>query len=107
MGQGDEYLAQAQDHFDAGVLSEGVSTAYGAYRAVLRLDPANRAAAEKILEIVKLYESQARALQGEGQFKRAATLVGYALKIAPDRQLLRQLKSDLEPLATEDSAARQ
>jgi serine/threonine protein kinase len=107
MGQGDDYLTQAQHHFDPAILSEGVSTAYGAYRTVLRLDPANRAAAEKILEIVKLYESQARALQAEGQFKRAATLVGYALKIAPDRQLLRQLKSDLEPLASKESDAGQ
>jgi serine/threonine protein kinase len=106
MGQGDDYLEQAREHFDPGVLSEGVSTAYGAYRSVLRLDPANRAAAGKILDVVKMYESQAQALRDEGQFKRAATLVGFALKIAPDRQSLRQMQTALEPLvATSTDAA--
>jgi hypothetical protein len=103
IGQGNDYLAQARQHFDAAILSEGVSTAYGAYRAVLRLDPANRQAAEKILEIVKLYEAQADSLRDEGQFKRAATLIGYALKIAPDRQSLRQLKTQLDQIASTSS----
>jgi serine/threonine protein kinase len=99
MGQGDDYFAQAQKHFDPGVLSEGVSTAYGAYRAVLRLDPANRVAAQKILGIVQMYESQAESLRDQGQYKRAATLVDYALKIDPDRQSLRQMKTQLDQLA--------
>jgi serine/threonine protein kinase len=103
MAQGDDYLAQAQKHFDAAVLSEGVSTAYGAFRAVLRLDPANRPAAEKILEIVKLYESEAENLRTAGQFKRAATLTGYALKIDPDRPSLRQMKSELDLMASAGS----
>jgi serine/threonine protein kinase len=105
MGQGDDYLAQAREHFDPAVLSEGVSTAYGAYRAVLRLDPANRPAAEKILEIVKLYESQAEALRDDNQFKRAATLIGFALKIDPNRDSLKVLQSEIEPKASSEAAS--
>jgi serine/threonine protein kinase len=97
--QGDDYLAQAHRQFDPARLSEGVSTAYGAYQIVLRRDPANRHAAEGILGIVKLYESQARELQEQQQYKRAATLVGYALKLAPERRTLKRLQAELEPLA--------
>lgn len=101
MGQGDDYLTQAQKKFDPGILSEGVSTAYGAYRAVLRLDPANRAGAEKILAIVQLYEAQAESLREQGQYKRAATLVDYGLKIDPNRPSLRQMKTELDKLASQ------
>ena len=100
MQQGDDYLADARKHFDPAILSEGVSTAYGAYRLVLRHDPANRPAAEKILEIVKLYEAQAKALRDDNQFKRAATLVGYALKIDPNSSSLKALQSEIEPQAS-------
>jgi serine/threonine protein kinase len=99
--QGDDYLQQARQHFDTGILSEGgASTAFGAYRALLKLDPANRQAAEKILEIVKMYEAEAKSLRDQGQFKRAATLITYALKIAPDRPSLRQMKTELDQLAS-------
>jgi hypothetical protein len=104
MDQGNEYLNQARGRFDAALLSEGVSTAYGAFRAVLRLDPANRPAAEKILEIVNLYEAQARELRDQTQFKRAATLIGYALKIDPSSSRLKQLDSEVEPKAAAETA---
>lgn len=100
MEQGDDYVAEARKNFDPAKLSEGVSTAYDAYRLVLRHDPANRPAAEKILEIVKLYEEQARALAADNQFKRAATLVGYALKIDPNSDRLKALQAEIEPKAS-------
>ena len=103
MDQGDDYLAQAHEHFDPALLSEGVSTAYGAYRGVLRLDPANRPAAEKILDIVKLYESQAEALRDDNQFKRAATLIGFALKIDPNSDKLKVLQTEIEPKASDEA----
>jgi serine/threonine protein kinase len=105
LDQGNDYLATARTHFDPAILSEGVSTAYGAYRAVLRLDPANRPAAEHILEIVKLYESRAQALRDENQFKRASTLIGYALKIDPNRTSLKELQDEIAPKVMTETAS--
>jgi hypothetical protein len=105
--QGDDYLTQGREHFDPAVLSEGVSTAYGAYRAVLKLDPANRMAAEHIAEIVNLYTGQAIALRDESQFKRAAALAAIALKIDPNRASLQQLHHELEQRAAAEPVSEQ
>ena len=93
--QGDDYLKQAQRNFDPGVLSEGVSTAYGAYMSALKLDAANRRAAEGVLAVVRTYRQEAGRLVGEQQFKRALELVAIGLKIDPADRELRALKEEL------------
>jgi predicted Ser/Thr protein kinase len=103
MEQGESYLEQARADFNPAFLSEGVSTAYGAFQAVLKQDPANRAAAEKILQIVKLYEDQATKLEEQGQYKRALNLIGYALKIDPASATLKGRDIELRPKAAGES----
>jgi serine/threonine protein kinase len=103
MEQGDGYLAQAREDFNPAFLSEGVSTAYGAFQAVLKQDPANHPAAEKILQIVKMYEEQAAKLEQQGQFKRALNMIGYALKIDPASPTLKNLQSELKPKAASET----
>jgi serine/threonine protein kinase len=93
--QGDDYLHQARGKFDPALLSEGVSTAYGAYLSVLRLDAANRRAAEGALEVLRLYQSKAIELAREQQYKRALELVGIALRIDPANRQLKVMKDDL------------
>jgi serine/threonine protein kinase len=104
MDQGNDYLEQARKDFDPAILSEGsVSTAYAAFQLVLKQDPANRTAAEKILEIVKLYEKQAGKLEQQGQYKRALNLIGYALKIDPASPRLNGRRSELRAKATSET----
>jgi serine/threonine protein kinase len=105
MEQGDEYLSKAREAFNPAYLSEGVSTAYGAFQAVLKQDPANHLAAEKILQIVKMYEEQAGKLEEQGQFKRALNLVGYALKIDPASRTLKTMQNELRPKAASETDA--
>ena len=94
--QGRDYLQLAGAKFDPLVLSEGVSSAYGAFVNALRLDPTNEAAAEGIVEIVRRYETEARAALEAGDADRAITLAGYALKIQPTRESLIELRKDAE-----------
>jgi serine/threonine protein kinase len=101
--QGDGYMAQSRADFNPAFLSEGVSTAYGAFQAVLKQDPANHGAAEKILQIVKMYEDQATKLEEQGQFKRALNLIGYALKIDPASPILKRRQSELRPKAASET----
>jgi serine/threonine protein kinase len=95
LDQGDDYLKQGTDRFDPAVLSEGVSTAYGAYSAALRLDGANRRAAEGMLKILHLYQAEAKKLIDERQYPRALELVAIGLKIDPANQQMKDMRDDL------------
>jgi hypothetical protein len=86
--QGNEYLQLVELEFDAALLSEGVSSAYGAFRNALRMDPTNEQAADGIVRIIHLYEEQIEAAIDAGDAARAAQLVAYARKIAPNRKSL-------------------
>ena len=86
--QGNEYLQLVELEFDAALLSEGVSSAYGAFRNALRMDPTNEQAADGIVRIILLYEEQIEAAIDAGDTARAAQLVAYARKIAPNRKSL-------------------
>jgi non-specific serine/threonine protein kinase len=97
LDQGDDYLREARHHFDPALMSEGVSTAYGAYRAALELDGANRRAAQGVLNVVQLYLAQAKKSAGEGQYKRALELVAIGLRIEPENKRLRQMRDELKP----------
>jgi Protein kinase domain len=94
--QGRDYMQLAAVEFDSALLSEGVSSAYGAYSNALRTDPASKEAAEGIVEIVRRYESEARRLLAAGEAARAAELAGYGLKIQPARESLLDIKSEAE-----------
>jgi len=94
--QGNDYLRQAQEHFDPGLLSQGVSTAYGAFQGVLKLDPANRKAAEGILNVLRLYREQAHKEFDAGHVPEAAELVEIGLTIHPGSRELQELRSEIE-----------
>jgi hypothetical protein len=78
------------------VLSEGVSTAVGAFRAVLFLDPANRQAAVGIAETFKMYRSEARRYFDEKQYRKSMELTELGLKIYPASEDLRALHTELQ-----------
>jgi serine/threonine protein kinase len=86
--QGEEYMQVVAADFNPAVLSQGVSSAYGAFRNALRMDPANQEAADGIVRIVHMYEQQIEAAIEAGDTQRAAELVGYARAIAPNRESL-------------------
>jgi serine/threonine protein kinase len=86
--QGRDYLTIAANDFNPSMLSQGVSSAYGAFKNVLRMDPNNMDAAHGIVEVVHLYEAEINRAMEAGDYKRAAELIGYAQDIAPDRTSL-------------------
>jgi serine/threonine protein kinase len=97
--QGDDYLQIARAKVDPGLLSEGVSSAYGAYTNALKIDPQSSRAADGIVEIVRLYEAEAQRALDAGDADRAALLAGFGLKIHPNRESLSELKAQAEQAA--------
>ena len=97
--QGRDYLQLATRQFDAGLLSEGVSSAYGAFSNALSIDPSSKQAAEGIVDIVRVYEAEAQRALLAGGAARAAELAGYALKIQPARDSLLDIKREADELA--------
>ena len=97
--QGNDYLQLVGRNFDPVLLSEGVSSAYGAFTNALRIDPTSVAAAQGVVEIVRLYESEARRALDSGDAARAAALAGYALKIQPTRESLLEIRKQAEEAA--------
>ena len=94
--QGRDYLQIAAAKFDPVVLSEGVSSAYGAFTNALKIDPNSAAAADGVVEIVRIYEAEATRALESGDASNAATLAGYALKIQPTRESLLDIKKKAE-----------
>lgn len=92
--QGTDYLASGRQSFDPALLSEGVSSALGAFQEVLRMDPQNRSALDGIVEIVHLYEAEIQRAAEAGQDARVIELAGFARKIDPNRPSLEQLESE-------------
>jgi hypothetical protein len=102
--QGNDYLAMSRKSFDPGVLSEGVSSALGAFQEVLKADPKNKQAIVGIVEIVRLYEAEIGRLAAAGDDARVVELAGFARKIDPNRTSLeefeREARAKLDPAAT-------
>jgi len=95
--QGRDYLhVAAVGKLDPLILSEGVSSAYGAFSNALKIDPTSTEAADGIVEIVRRYEAEARAALEAGDPARASALAGYALKIQPARESLIELRKEAE-----------
>jgi len=105
LDQGNDYLAQGRKEFDPAVLSEGVSTAIGAFRGVLHFDPANRQAAVGITEIFKLYRSQAQRYFDEKQYRKALEVTDYGLKIYPASVDLKALRAQIQQRLYEADSA--
>jgi eukaryotic-like serine/threonine-protein kinase len=99
--QGNDYLDQARKSFDPNLLSEGVSSAHGAFNSVLDMNPENRDAVNGIVEIVHQYESEAERRFDNGDFIGTSELAGYANKIDPNRESLKdfieEANSKLQP----------
>jgi hypothetical protein len=97
LDQGRDYLQLAvTDKVDPVVLSEGVSSAYGAFTNALKLDPSSTVAAQGVVEIVRIYENEARRQLDAGNPAKASELAGYALKIHPTRESLIDLKAEAD-----------
>lgn len=92
---GDEYLANARTHYDAGLLSEGVSSAYGSYRNILELDPGNERAADGVLEVFRLHRTEAHRLFDDKEYAAALRSLEYGLKINPNSADLQELKQQV------------
>lgn len=97
--QGRDYLQLAAQTFDVGLLSEGISSAYGAFSNALEIDPSSTAAAEGIVQIVRAYEAEAQRALERGDAARASELAGYALKIHPTRDSMLELKKKADAAA--------
>jgi predicted Ser/Thr protein kinase len=83
--QGNDYLEMGRTLFDPGVLSEGVSNAYGAFQEVLRMDPQDKQAVAGIVAIVGLYEAEIQRRVLAADHAGVVELAGYARKIDPNR----------------------
>jgi len=94
--QGHDYLALVDAQFDPMLLSEGVSSAYGAFSNALEIDPASEAAVQGIVEIVRHYHAEAERLFDAGDFENAARVAGYGLRIDPTREALVDLRAEAE-----------
>lgn len=93
---GQETLAMSDQEFSSWHLSEGPSSAYGAFLAALNLDPTNEAAARGIVEVVRRYEAEAQRRYDAGDYSGAAEMASLGLKIHPTRESLADLKRDAE-----------
>ena len=96
--QGNDYLAMAHTTFDPGVLSEGVSNAYGAFQEVLRMDPSNQQAVDGIVAIVGLYETEIQRRLEAGDYAGVVELTAYARRIDPNRASLEEAERDAKAL---------
>ncbi|HTV96492.1 MAG TPA: serine/threonine-protein kinase [Steroidobacteraceae bacterium] len=105
LDQGNDYLAQGRKQFDPAILSEGVSTAVGAFRGVLHFDPANRQAAVGITEIFKIYRAQAKRYFQEKQYRKALEVTDIGLKIYPASVDLRSLRTQIQQRLYDSDAA--
>jgi len=93
---GQETLAMSDQEFSSWHLSEGPSSAYGAFLAALNLDPTSEAAARGIVEVVRRYEAEAQRRYDAGDYSGAAEMASLGLKIHPTRESLADLKRDAE-----------
>jgi serine/threonine protein kinase len=102
LNMADDDLAKAAYQFDAGLLSEGASNAFDAYWQVLAVDPANRAAAVGIVNILKVYRREVRRLMKEGGTRQALEIARTALRTQAEHKLSPdpELKALAEQLAT-------
>jgi len=97
LDQGRDYLQLAStDKVDPVILSEGVSSAYGAFTNALKIDPTSTVAAQGVVQIVKIYENEARKQLDAGDAAKASELAGYALKIQPTRESLIDIKAEAD-----------
>jgi serine/threonine protein kinase len=104
LDQGNDYLAQGKKQFNPALLSEGVSTALGAFRGVLQIDPANHQAAVGIAETFKIYRDQAKRYYKEQQYQRALEVTDFGLRVYPASEDLRELRAELERRLYESAA---
>lgn len=94
--QGADYLELAQAEFSPALLSEGVSSAYGAFQGALKMDPGSRAAAEGILTIVRRYETEARRRIDSGDLAGSLEIAGYGLRIDPENDVFRAVRDEAQ-----------
>jgi serine/threonine protein kinase len=95
--QGFQYLDMAERQFDAAILSEGVSSAFGAFRSVLQIDPEAPEPIEGIRRIIRLYESEAERLYRAGLFAQSVQVADFGLALHPRDCTLQRLRQRAAP----------
>src|SRR5690606_19815329 len=94
--QGEQALAV--EEFDAALLSEGASSALGAFTLLLAVDPDNQAALDGIIEIVERYEAEAQRLYRAGAIEEGLEIAQAGLEIHPRHCGLNDVRSRLAAL---------
>lgn len=90
IAQGNSYLARGQRPFDAGMLYENVSSAYGAFLSALNVAPHEcDAAARGIAKVATAYRSEAERLYAAGDYRKAAATAATGLRIWKDNREMR------------------
>ena len=87
IAQGNSYLARGQHPFDPGMLSEDVSSAFGAFQSALNLAPDQcDAAAHGIARVAAAYRREAQRLYAAGEYRKAAAMAAIGLRIWKDNR---------------------
>ena len=93
----EQLLSKAQQSLDDfRLMTPEEDNAYGYYRAVLLLDPANDAANEGIQEIVDRYITLVRKAADQHEHARARRYLSRALSIQPDNRELLALQDSID-----------
>ena len=99
--KGADYLELADAEFSPALLSEGVSSAYGAFQGALKMDPGSRSAAEGILKIVRSYETEAQRRIDAGDFAGSLEIAGYGLRIDPENDVFRAVRDEAQAVGND------
>lgn len=99
--QGADYLELADAEFSPALLSEGVSSAYGAFQGALKMDPGSRSAAEGILKIVRSYETEAQRRIDAGDLAGSLEIAGYGLRIDPENDVFRAVRDEAQAVGND------
>jgi serine/threonine protein kinase len=93
---GNADLHKGTNPLDPGLLSEGVSSAFGAFQQVAAAGPTYcQAGAQGMLKVVKAYKTEARRLYLAGDYDKAADMTGIALRIWPDSTDMKNLRKTI------------
>lgn len=94
--QGEQALAI--EEFDGALLSEGASSALGAFTLLLAVDPNDEAALDGIMRIIERYEAEAERLYRLGSAEEGLEVADAGLEIHPRHCGLNDVRSKLAAL---------
>lgn len=90
--QGGEYLAEAAESFDPGLLSVGVSSALGSFLGMYGFNRQDAEADAGVLRVIEAYRARAARLLDAGDARGAIAAADYGLLVHPRHCALSSLK---------------